>query len=428
MFIKTSKPGEALKLVAAFRDIEDVISVQEKTREELIAAKEEAERANNAKTNFLMRMSHDIRTPINGIVGMLDIGDRYALDLERQAECRNKVRNASKILLDLVNDVLDMNKLESGRIILEHKPFVFSDLVDEVCQTLRRQADEREIEIIEDLGNTKDVALIGSATHIKRIAMNIIGNAVKYNKDQGKIYVSCNLQRGDEKHGDLEFTCADTGIGMSPEFLEEIFEPFTQERISARSTYEGTGLGMAIAKSIVDKMEGQIQVESVKDKGSSFYVRIPVEIDESKKLQASLAETKEPCFIQNMTILLAEDNELNMEVAKCLLEEEGAKVIEARDGMEAVDIFSKSEIGQIQAILMDVMMPGMNGYEATGKIRSLEREDAGTVPIIAMTANAFTEDKLKAYEAGMNEHISKPFNMKRVIKLICQLLQKIEGK
>lgn len=169
-------------------------------------------------------------------------------------------------------------------------------------------------------------------------------------------------------------------------------------------------------------------MESVKDKGSSFYVRIPVEIDESKKLQASLAETKEPCFIQNMTILLAEDNELNMEVAKCLLEEEGAKVIEARDGMEAVDIFSKSEIGQIQAILMDVMMPGMNGYEATGKIRSLEREDAGTVPIIAMTANAFTEDKLKAYEAGMNEHISKPFNMKRVIKLICQLLQKIEGK
>lgn len=250
MFIKTSKPGEALKLVAAFRDIEDVISVQEKTREELIAAKEEAERANNAKTNFLMRMSHDIRTPINGIVGMLDIGDRYALDLERQAECRNKVRNASKILLDLVNDVLDMNKLESGRIILEHKPFVFSDLVDEVCQTLRRQADEREIEIIEDLGNTKDVALIGSATHIKRIAMNIIGNAVKYNKDQGKIYVSCNLQRGDEKHGDLEFTCADTGIGMSPEFLEEIFEPFTQERISARSTYEGTGLGMAIAKAL----------------------------------------------------------------------------------------------------------------------------------------------------------------------------------
>ncbi len=417
LFLRISNPNDSLRLVCGFRNIEDVISVQEKTREELIEAKEEADRANQAKTNFLMRMSHDLRTPINGIIGMLDIGDRYPNDLLRQEECRTKIRDASKILLELINEVLDMNKLESGDIVLEHEKFNLLNVCKESCLV----AHQRNIEVIEDFSLTENINLIGSAIHLKRLMMNIVENAVKYNKEYGKVYVMCKELSRDDNTSIIQFICSDTGIGMSKEFIEHIFEPFTQENVSARSKYEGAGLGMSIAKSIVDKLGGTIHVESEKGKGSVFDVRIPFEIDKSDDQTKSETENEERYCIQGKRILLVEDNELNMEVAHFLLEEDGATVVEAWNGKEAVEQFSKSDVGSIDIILMDIMMPEMNGYEACEAIRALEREDAKTVKIVAMSANAFAEDKLKAYQAGMNGHISKPFDMKQVIKTICEI-------
>ncbi len=398
------------------------VQVEQKTRDELIAAKEEADRANRAKTDFLLRMSHDIRTPINGIMGMLDIGERYKDDLERQAECRKKIRGASKILLELINEVLDMNKLESGEIVLENESFDLWEVAADVYQTVKRQAEERNISILEENCNAAHIRLMGSAIYFKRLMMNIIVNAIKYNKDNGKIFISCRELSNDGKTVQIEFRCRDTGIGMSPEFLQRIFEPFSQENVSARSKYEGTGLGMSIAKSIVDKMGGTITVESEKGKGSVFDVILPFALDTSEQKETKAAQ-QEIYPIRGMKILLAEDNELNMEVARFQLEEEGVQVIEAWNGREAVEQFRSAAVGEIQAILMDIMMPVMDGYEATREIRGMQRADAKSIPIIAMTANAFVEDKIKAREAGMNAHISKPLETKQLLKAVSSLVQ-----
>ncbi len=398
------------------------VQMEEKTKEELIAAKEEADRANRAKTDFLLRMSHDIRTPINGIMGMLDIGERYKDDLERQAECRRKIRGASKILLELINEVLDMNKLESGEIVLENESFDLWEIAADVYQTVRRQAEERNISILEEDCSASHMRLVGSAIYFKRLMMNILVNAIKYNKDNGKIFISCRELSNDGKTVMIEFKCRDTGIGMSPEFLQRIFEPFTQENVSARSKYEGTGLGMSIAKSIVDKMGGTITVESEKGKGTVFDVLLPFALDTAEHKEQAAAK-QESYSLRGVKILLAEDNELNMEVARFQLEEEGIRVVEAWNGREAVEQFRQSAVGEIQAILMDIMMPVMDGYEATKEIRAMQRADAGSIPIIAMTANAFVEDKIKAREAGMNAHISKPLETKQLLKTISGMVK-----
>ncbi len=396
------------------------LQMEEEVRQKLIAAKEEAEKANRAKTDFLLRMSHDIRTPINGIMGMLDIGERHKDDLEKQTECREKIRSASKILLELVNEVLDMNKLEFGEMVLEHGPFTLAALAGEVCQTLKKQAEEKNISIIEEDCSAKDLRLLGSALHVKRLMMNIVGNAIKYNKDHGKVFISCReLKREGDKCW-IEFQCRDTGIGMQPAFLEHIFEPFTQENVSARTKYEGTGLGMSIAKSIVDKMEGTITVESEKGVGSVFHVTLPFALDGSASAQRK-DPVKSCVSVKGMKVLLAEDNELNMDIARFLLEEEGMQVVTAWNGREAVEAFRKSSVGEFQVILMDVMMPVMDGYAATREIRAMDRTDAD-IPIIAMTANAFTEDKIKALEAGMNAHVAKPFEMKQLLQVIAGMV------
>ncbi len=430
LFIRTSKPGEPIKLVVGFRNTEDIISTQRDYQRKLIAAKEEADRANAAKTDFLLRMSHDIRTPINGIMGMLDIGEKYKDDLDKQGECREKIRGASKILLELINEVLDMNKLESGEIVLEHEAFSLQEVVSEVFQTVTRQAEEKRVEILEEEIDVPHSRLLGSAIYLKRLMINIIGNAVKYNKENGKVFLSCRELGFDGKTAKLEFRCRDTGIGMSPEFVQRIFEPFTQENISARSKYEGTGLGMSIAKSIVDKMEGTISVTSEKGKGSIFTAVLPFDVDTSENNKPEIEETEESDSLMGMKFLVAEDNELNMEIVKFQLEKEGIDVIEAWNGLEAVELFRESKVGEIQAILMDIMMPEMDGYEATRRIRSMEREDAGEIPIIAMTANAFAEDKVKAREAGMNEHIAKPIDTKRMARMIRRFVsgKKIRGE
>ncbi len=422
-------------IILAFQNIDSIIeehlAEEKKEREkeeayqkQLILAKENADKANAAKTEFLLHMSHDIRTPINGIMGLLDIEDKYFDDITKQKECRAKIRDASQILLDLINEVLDMSKLESGDIYLEHIPFDLRDLSKDVYNTVSKQAKDKDITIIQEDCNVKITKFIGSPLHIKRLMMNIVDNAIKYNKEHGRIYITCNVVQEDECTARLDFKCKDTGIGMSQEFLKVVFDPFTQENISSRTKYVGTGLGMSITKSIVDKMNGTITVDSVKNEGTTFFVTIPLEIDSSEELVTENNSELDSCSIEGKKLLLVEDNELNMEIAKFMLEENKANVVTAWNGQEAVNIYESSKLNEFDAILMDVMMPIMNGYEATQMIRSSSREDAKTIPIIAMTANAFAEDKQKAIETGMNDHISKPIDAKRVVQIISKYISK----
>lgn len=391
---------------------------------ELDKAKKEAEGANEAKTTFLLNMSHDIRTPLNGIMGMLDIGDHYAQDLEKQTECRAKIRESAGVLLELVNEVLDKSKLETGEIVLEQIPFDITDIGRDVYNAVHLQAKEKNIRFIEEECCVPHLHLIGSPLHYKRVLMNIVSNAIKYNKENGSISTTCKERDLEEGRTEMIFICRDTGIGMSEEFQKHLFEPFSQEKQTARSSFKGTGLGMSIVKSIVDKMGGTITVDSVKGEGTTFTVIVPFEIDTAPEKKDTQQTQVLPCSIKGMKILVAEDNGINMEITEFLLEKEGAFIIKAWNGQEAVDAFAKSAPGEIDAILMDLMMPVKDGYEAARQIRKLEREDAGRVPIIAMTANAFAEDRIQTEEAGMNEHIAKPFDGDVLVKMIAGLARK----
>lgn len=395
----------------------------EKYKAELLIAAKKAEAANEAKTEFLQRMSHDIRTPINGICGFVNMADHYADDIKKQTEYRTKVKEASNLLLELVNDVLDMSKLESGEIVLEEIPFNLSSIFKEVFVVIEQMASEQNIQIEWEKKEIIHRDFIGSPGYVKRVMMNILSNAVKYNRENGHIYISCmEIPSEQPEMTTIEFVCRDTGIGMTDEFQKCVFEPFAQEHTGSRTKFAGTGLGMSIAKNLVEKMGGSISFESEEGAGTTFVIRIPFKIDpdaDKREEQRNVSEKS----IKGLHILLAEDNELNMEIAEFVLQNGGADVTKAWNGQEAVELFRKSEPGEFDAILMDIMMPVMNGYEAAKKIRSLDREDAKTIPIIAMTANAFTEDRLKAKEAGMNEHIVKPLDVELLIKVIHKLVK-----
>ena len=394
----------------------------EKYKAELLIAAKKAEAANEAKTEFLQRMSHDIRTPINGICGMVNMADYYADDMEKQTEYRTKVKEASHLLLELVNDVLDMSKLESGEIILEETPFNLSKISKEVLIVIEQIAAEQNIQIEWEKKEIIHRNLIGSPGYVKRVMMNILSNAMKYNRENGHIYISCiEIPSEQPEMTTMEFVCRDTGIGMAEEFQKHIFEPFAQEHAGSRTRFSGTGLGMPISKKLIEKMGGTITFESAEGIGTTFVIRVPFKIDLDVDIREEQADVSEKS-IKGLHILLAEDNELNMEIAEFVLQNEGAEVSKAWNGEETVELFRKSESGEFDAILMDIMMPVMNGYEATKMIRSLDREDAKVIPIIAMTANAFTEDRLRAKEAGMNEHIAKPFDVKLLVKIIHKLV------
>ena len=396
----------------------------EKYKAELLIAAKKAEAANEAKTEFLQRMSHDIRTPINGICGMLDVADHYADDMEKQMECRTKVKEASNLLLELVNDVLDMSKLESGEIVLEELPFNLSSISREVFVVIEQMAAEQNIRIVWEKKEITHRDFIGSPGYVKRVMMNILSNAVKYNRENGQIYISCmEIPSEQPEMTTMEFVCRDTGIGMADEFQKHIFEPFAQEHTGSRTKFVGTGLGMAISKNLVEKMGGTITFESEEGAGTTFVIRIPFKIDLDVDKHEGQTDSLEKS-IKGLHVLLAEDNELNMEIAEFVLQNEGAVVTKAWNGQKAVEIFEQSRPAEFDVILMDIMMPVMNGYEATKKIRSLDREDAKVIPIIAMTANAFTEDRLKAKEAGMDEHIAKPVDAKLLVKIIHELADK----
>ena len=390
-------------------------------REYQARLKEEARRAesaNVAKTEFLQRMSHDIRTPINGILGLVEIGEYFREDPEKQSECRRKIRDTSHLLLELVNEVLDMGKLESGEMVLEEIPFDLIPLLDAVGVPLEQTAKSRGIRIEWQPREVQHTALVGSPIHLKRLLMNLVSNAVRYNKDNGSVTLSCRELEDKGNTAWFEFICADTGIGMSEEYQQHLFEPFTQEHCTARSTYGGTGLGMPIAKSLVDKMGGEITFTSKLGEGTTFHVILPFRICQPGELPPQAAKAPAPDDLQGMRLLLVEDNTLNMEIAAFMLESAGAELTKAQNGQEALDIFRESPAGFFDAILMDVMMPVMDGYQATRAIRALERPDAAAVPIVAMTAHAFADDRQRAYEAGMTAHLAKPLESAVLIRTL----------
>ena len=391
--------------------------------EELKNALYQAREANKAKTEFLSTMSHDIRTPMNAIMGLTAIAKKQELN-DVMKDCINKIEMSSTQLLSLINDVLDMNKIESGKTVLEHVSLSIVNLVNDNIALVHEQAIENNV-TLEVKFDIKNEYIFGSPIHIKQILSNLITNSIKYNKQNGSIIVSVKEISIDENHSSYVFKVADTGLGMSDDFQKVIFEPFTQENGGARTKYKGTGLGMSIVKKLVEKMGGTIKLKSKLNIGSTFTITIPFELDHTpfieEKKELDLKEIQEK--IKGIRVLIAEDNELNREIAKTLLEEYDIIIEEAEDGKICFDKFVKSEINYFQCILMDLRMPNMDGIEATKQIRSLDRFYAWSIPIIAMTADAFQEDVQRVKDAGMNEHLSKPLDIIKVISTIASFLK-----
>ena len=408
-------------------DVTEIVLEDQNRQKELKAAKEEAERANAAKTSFLSRMSHDIRTPLNGILGLLKIDEKHEEDLELLKRNREKIKIAANHLLGLINDVLQMSKLEDGRIELAHEAIDLKKLANDVLTITNMRAAESGLTLnYQDSGEELRYPYVyGSPVHLRQLFVNIYSNAIKYNKIGGSIDTKFRFMSKENNIVTYQWIISDTGIGMSQEFMKHIFEPFAQERSDARSIYKGTGLGMSIVKSLVDKMNGSIEVTSEEGKGSIFTITLPFEIAE----KSEISEKKE--FIRNaditgLKLLLAEDNDLNAEIAQVQLEEAGASVTLVKDGKQAVEMFAGTAHNTFDAILMDIMMPVMDGLTATRTIRAMERPDAATIPIIAMSANAFTEDAKKSIDAGMNAHLAKPLKMERVVATIARYCGKNE--
>ena len=388
-------------------------------QQELVKAVESANQANTAKTDFLNRMSHDIRTPLNGILGMLDIAQKNETNPKALLECHEKMRTAAFHLKALVNDVLDMQRMETDRFFLEQIPFDIREILDNCWSMLEAQASRLDITLKKiKPGSLKYPYLIGSPLHIRQIFMNLLSNAIKYNKPGGSISIHAEIIRQVHQNVIYKFIIYDTGIGMSPEFQKHIFEPFAQEDTGARTIYKGTGLGMAIVHRLVQEMGGTIQLKSEKNVGSTFTLILPFTIDEHQPSASAETATDTPADLTDLHILVVEDNELNLEIAVFSLEAAGLNVSTAINGLEAVRLFEKSKPYEYDIILMDIMMPVMNGLDAAKAIRGLPRPDAPTVPIIALSANAFAEDIQKSKNAGINEHLAKPLEMDKVLKVI----------
>ena len=388
-------------------------------QQELVKAVKSANQANTAKTDFLNRMSHDIRTPLNGILGMLDIAQKNETNPKALLECHEKMRTAAFHLKALVNDVLDMQRMETDRFFLEQIPFDIREILDNCWSMLEAQASRLDITLKKiKPGSLKYPYLIGSPLHIRQIFMNLLSNAIKYNKPGGSISVHAKIIGQVHQNVIYKFIISDTGIGISPEFQKHIFEPFAQEDTGARTIYKGTGLGMAIVHRLVQEMGGTIQLKSEKNVGSTFTLILPFTIDEHQPSASAETATDTPADLTDLHILVVEDNELNLEIAVFSLEAAGLNISTAINGLEAVRLFEKSKPYEYDIILMDIMMPVMNGLDAAKAIRGLSRPDATTVPIIALSANAFAEDIQKSKNAGINEHLAKPLEMDKVLKVI----------
>lgn len=386
--------------------------------------REKAVAANAAKSAFLTRMSHDIRTPLNGILGLIEIEELKEGDMQAARESRAKARVAANHLLSLINDILEMGRIEEHKMTLEHESFNLKELCDDALVLCRLRASDRGITLL----NTSepyavDQGMIGSPTHIRRIIINLLDNSIKYNKHGGTVTFFSTVKPLNDTRALFCFTIEDTGIGMTPEFLKHIYEPFAQESNDARSKFQGTGMGMPIVKSLIDMMGGTIEISSELGVGSTFDVQIPLDIDRNPQARIKLVEATPSCSLAGMSVLLAEDNDLNAEIAQALLESEGVVTTRAANGNEAVDLYLSRPAGSFDAILMDIMMPGMDGYEATRVIRLSGKPDAADIPIIALTANAFAEDAKTAHDAGMNAHLSKPLDFEKLKNMLARIKQ-----
>lgn len=390
--------------------------------DKLAKAAREASSANSAKTEFLRRMSHDLRTPINGIRGMVEVGDANADDLQKQTECRSKIWTASGLLLDLANEALDMSRLESGQVDLDLVPTNLVVLNREVCDILERQAEERLVTIICDQQTLDHPYARVSATHLKRLLVNIAGNAVKYSRRGGYVRLACREVEPVDGVPIYEYTIADNGIGMSEQFQQHLYEPFSREEQRVEGASSGTGLGAPIAKQLVELMGGTMSFTSTLGQGTTFTIRLPFEQCERSEIpQAVRVDAVDVDAVRGLRVLLVEDNELNAEIAQFTLDRAGAIVTHVKDGESAVETFAASAPHEYDVVLMDIMMPGIDGLEATRQIRALEREDAATTPIIAVSANAFAEDRRLSREAGMDAHLSKPVSSRELVEALAHI-------
>lgn len=415
------KNGRLVKCLVLSRDVTKEKQREIDYQEKLIRTAREAQASATAKTNFLRHMSHDIRTPINGILGMLEIAERHAADPQRQKACRRHIREASLILLELINDVLDLSKLDARQLNADVKPFNLKQLWEETIPTLEVLSRRRNITINlkEDIRHTN---VEGCLTLLRRVVMNIITNAIKYNRENGRIDLSVKEESQSPTESMFEFVCRDTGIGMSEDFQRHAFEPFSQESDSARTHYAGTGLGLAIAKRIIEQLGGTITFTSRQNVGTTFTIRVPLKIVPTAAAPRPISDSATlPAGLSGKHILLAEDNDLNREIAETTLTEAGAQVTAVTDGKEAVNAFLTAPEGTFDLVLMDLMMPNMNGLEATKAIRESARQDALTLPIVAMTANVFPDDVRATEDAGMNAHIGKPCSAEKLVDVLSHL-------
>ena len=402
-------------------DITEIMLTRKKQEQAIMELLEKVRRANSSKSEFLSHMSHDLRTPINGILGMLVMMERNQEDREWQRECREKIRVSTEHLLSLVNDVLQVSRLESGRPSAVEEPFDMHDILENCITILSPQAAENGIQLVLEKRGLQHGRLVGNPLHLKQILMNVIDNALKYNRPHGSVTVHAEERACRGGIADYRFVIEDTGIGIGEEFKKHIFEPFAQEHQDARTYYQGVGLGMSIVKKMVDQMKGSIEVDSQVGKGSVVRITLPLQIDGEQHAQPVKEEQNQLDSIDGMRVLLVEDNEINCEIVEFMLREAGAEVVTANDGKEAVDLFAEAAPGTFDCILMDLMMPVMSGYEAAHVIRGLNRSDAKSVPIIALSANAFEEDVALAKDAGMNEHLAKPVDIRKMFALMNRL-------
>lgn len=422
---KRDKDGNLTHVLCAIRSISDV----KKKEQELLQQVAEARKDAALKSRFLSNMSHDIRTPINGIIGMTELADRYPDNPEIQKKCREKLVESARHLVSMVNDILDMNKLETEQFVENDIPFNLAAVLNRVNTDQQMQAGKKKIDYVVDWEKSElnHMYLTGNPVYIEKLLTVITDNAVKFTKPGGNVSVWCREISEDDERAVYEFGCSDNGIGMSEEFAGHAFEMFSQENKTSRTQYEGTGLGLAIAKKITERLGGTIKIKSKKGCGTTVIMTIPFKTGVQNLMQYTEnvnTESTEDIPLEGLHALIAEDNELNLEIAKLMLEEKGICVECAADGKEAVAKFEESEPGYYDVIFMDIMMPYMNGWDATRKIRTLQRPDADKIPIIAMSANAFAEDIINSHISGMNWHLTKPIDADKLMTALKECIRK----
>ena len=409
-------------LIRSKRNLEMALEENKKINRKISEARQAAEQASRSKTQFLANMSHDIRTPMNGIIGMLNIADRYVDNPDEVKKYHQKIRMASEYLLSLINDVLDMRKIDQKDIMLLEESVNLRDVIENCRDILEAKAGEQEITLdTTGMAEFNPPQLMASEVHLRQIFMNIISNAIKYNKYGGKIFIQAIVLEQTEDKVICRFSVTDTGIGMSEDFQKQMFEPFTQEHGENRSEFKGTGLGLSIVKRIIEEMGGEIRVESELDIGTKFSWDLTFPIDKAINERAENIPDR-IVTLRGIRVLAAEDNSLNSEILKFILEDMGINVNLVENGELAVKAFEESRPGEYAMILMDIMMPVMDGYEASRIIRNMKRPDAAKIPIIALTANAFAEDIVRSSEAGMDAHITKPIDENKLKECMLRLL------